>query len=417
MFKYFEFLIAWRYLKSKRKDGFISIITWLSLIGISLGVATLIIVMSVMNGFREEMLSKILGMNGHIVLISNFKSDGIENHKQIIKDLNKIPTIANEKINAIPLIEAQVMVSGFNTSTGAMLRGIYFKDIEKLDPLKKGLKNSKDLKEGEVLIGTTLANKLGLFEGDNITITTAKGNVTAFGTIPRVKSYKIGGLFKTGMSTYDTGFIYMPIDYAGDFLDMDGRVDYIELFINNPYDAEKISKSISNMLAPQLRTITWQQQNSSFVSALNVERNVMFLILTLIILVASFNIISSLVMLVKDKSHDIAILRTIGATKLNTMKIFFISGSLIGVSGTIFGLILGLLVSKNIEMVRQFFQNLTGTKLFPDDIYFLSQLPSKIDYEEVLWVTLMSILISFLATLYPSRKAAKMQPIDVLRYE
>ena len=219
------------------------------------------------------------------------------------------------------------------------------------------------------------------------------------------------------MSTYDSNFVYMPLDYAQTFLDMENLVNYIEIFISNPDDAVNISASINNMLSPDNRSITWQSQNSSFVSALTVERNVMFLILTLIILVASFNIISSLVMLVKEKSHDIAVLRTIGASKANIMKIFFLSGSFIGVSGTIVGVGLGIFISENIEIVRQLFQTLTGTKLFPEDIYFLSELPSKIDYTEVFWVIVMSLGISFLATLYPSRKAAKMEPIEVLRYE
>ncbi len=418
-FKKFEFLIAWRYLKSKRKDGFISIITWLSLIGISLGVATLIIVMSVMNGFRDDMLSKILGMNGHITVISNFAGDDIKDYKNVAKSITKIPSLHNEKMEIIPVIESQVMASANGNSMGIMLRGIDYSDISKIKPLYNGLKgvNPVTFKNGEVLLGTTLARKLGVFEGDEITITTAKGNITAFGTIPRIQTYVVGGLFNTGMSTYDSNFIYMPLDYAQTFLDMEGVVNYIEVFIENPDDAEKIGKTITKMISPMNRTVSWQKQNSSFVSALTVERNVMFLILTLIILVASFNIISSLVMLVKEKSHDIAVLRTIGATRGNVMRVFFLAGSFIGVVGTFVGVILGVLVSNNIEYVRQIFQKLTGTKLFPEDVYFLSELPSKLDYIEVSWVVAMSLAISFLATIYPSRKAAKMQPIDVLRYE
>ena len=417
-FKKFEFLVAWRYLKSKRKDGFISIITWLSLIGISLGVATLIIVMSVMNGFREDMLAKILGMNGHITIVSNFAGEDIQDYKNIAKFVLKIPSLHGKKLDTIPVIETQVMASANGNSIGIMLRGIDYSDIKKISPLYNGIKgkNPKDLKD-EILIGTTLARKLGLVEGSEITLTTARGNVTAFGTVPRIQSYVIGGLFNTGMSTYDSNFLYMPLDEVQSFLNMNDAVNYIEVFIENPDEAEKIGKTITKMLSPMNRGISWQKQNSSFVSALTVERNVMFLILTLIILVASFNIISSLVMLVKDKSHDIAVLRTIGATRTNIMKIFFLSGSFIGVVGTIIGVILGILVSENIEIVRQFFQTLTGTKLFPEDIYFLSELPSKIDYSEVSWVVIMSLTISFLATIYPSRKAAKMQPIDVLRYE
>ncbi len=418
VFKGFEFLIAWRYLKSKRKDGFISIITWLSLIGITLGVATLIIVMSVMNGFRDDMLSKILGMNGHITVVSNFAGDDIKDYEKISNIVTHIPSLHNKKINAIPLIESQVMVAANDRSQGSLLRGIDYNDIKKIEPLYRGVKTDlTKLNEGEVLIGTTLARKLGLDVGDEITITTAKGNITAFGTIPRIKSYTVGGLFKTGMSTYDSDFVYMPLDYAQAFLDMEGVVNYIELFIENPDEADKLAVPMNKALMPMNRVITWKKQNSSFVSALTVERNVMFIILTLIILVASFNIISSLVMLVKEKSHDIAVLRTIGATRGNIMRVFFLAGSFIGVVGTFVGVIVGVLVSENIETVRQIFQSLTGTKLFPEEIYFLSELPSKLDYTEVLWVVIMSLAISFLATIYPSRKASRQQPINVLRYE
>ena len=417
-FKGFEFLVAWRYLKSKRKDGFISIITWLSLIGISLGVATLIIVMSVMNGFREDMLTKILGMNGHITVVSNFAGDDIKDYREVIKSIKNIPSLFNEKKNIIPVIESQIMVSSNGNSMGIVLRGIDYNDISKISPLHNGLKvNPTKLQNGQILLGTTLARKLGVTEGSEITLTTARGNITAFGTVPRIQTYIVGGLFNTGMSTYDSNFIYMPLSEVQDFLGMDDVVNYIEIFIKNPDDADKFGKAITNMLAPMNRAISWKKQNSSFVSALTVERNVMFLILTLIILVASFNIISSLVMLVKDKSHDIAVLRTVGATRNNIMKIFFLSGSFIGIVGTISGVIFGVLVSENIEVVRQIFQSLTGTKLFPEDVYFLSELPSKIDYSEVIGVVVMSLGISFLATIYPSRKAAKMQPIDVLRYE
>ena len=418
VFKGFEFLIAWRYLKSKRKDGFISIITWLSLIGITLGVATLIIVMSVMNGFRDDMLSKILGMNGHITVVSNFAGDDIKDYEKISNIVTHIPSLHNKKINAIPLIESQVMVAANDRSQGSLLRGIDYNDIKKIEPLYRGVKTDlTKLNEGEVLIGTTLARKLGLDVGDEITITTAKGNITAFGTIPRIKSYTVGGLFKTGMSTYDSDFVYMSLDYAQAFLDMEGVVNYIELFIENPDEADKLAVPMNKALMPMNRVITWKKQNSSFVSALTVERNVMFIILTLIILVASFNIISSLVMLVKEKSHDIAVLRTIGATRGNIMRVFFLAGSFIGVVGTFVGVIVGVLVSENIETVRQIFQSLTGTKLFPEEIYFLSELPSKLDYTEVLWVVIMSLAISFLATIYPSRKASRQQPINVLRYE
>jgi lipoprotein-releasing system permease protein len=416
---YFEFFVAWRYLKSKRKDGFISIITWLSLIGIMLGVAVLIIVMSVMNGFREEMLSKILGMNGHVVVLPKYGTNDIAAYGGLVKKISESSVAGQLSMPPMPMIEAQVMVSGENSSQGAMLRAATFADMKKIKPLAAGImeENSQPFKPGEALVGYQLSNKLGLYIGDEITIASAKGNVTAFGTVPRIKSYPIGATFKSGMSIYDSGFVFMNILDAQNFLDMEGKASHIEVFLKNPDESRKVADELARKILPGYRVYTWQEQNSSFVSALTVERNVMFLILTLIILVASFNIISSLVMLVKDKSHDIAVFRTCGATKGSVTRIFFIAGSMIGVAGTAIGTALGLLISHNIEWVRQAFQFLTGTKLFPDDVYFLAEMPSRVDYAEAAWVVAMSLAISFLATLYPSRKAAKMRPIEVLRYE
>lgn len=423
--KSFQFLVAWRYLKSKRKDGFISIITWLSLIGISLGVATLIIVMSVMNGFREEMLSKILGMNGHITITSSF-SKSMNDFNKIVSDISNSelsPYIKNSNF-IIPIIEEQVMMASNGETLGAMVRAFNKNDFEKISPTFKsvyGLNMEGEafpiLEKGDIVIGYQLANKLGVDIGDEITFATASGRPTAFGTMPRIKSYRIGAVFNTGMSLYDSGFAFMQLDDAQLFFDMNDTVSHIELFLNSPDDAIHFKSKLEKFLSPAFRVYSWQDVNSSFVSALNVERNVMFLILTLIILVASFNIISSLVMLVKDKSHDIAVFRTIGASKKMVMQIFFIAGSSIGIVGTFFGVLLGLIISFNIEAVRQFFQNLTGTKLFPDDVYFLSELPSKVQYNEVFWVVCMALAISFLATIYPARKASKQEPIDVLRYE
>ena len=425
MFKYFEFLVAWRYLKSKRKDGFISVISWLSLIGITLGVATLVIVMSVMNGFREEMLSKILGMNGHITIMSSFKRE-FENPEKVIEKITSSDLSSYIKNNdfIVPIIEDQVMMSSEGVSMGGMLRAMKPQDMAKLTPTFKSVygldmegNEFPRLEKGDVVIGYQLANKLGIDIGDDITLTTARGNITAFGTVPRIKSYRVGAVFNTGMSIYDSGFVFMQLSDAQVFFDLENKVSHIEIFLNNPDDSVVFVERAKSVITPVFRAYTWQSQNSSFVSALNVERNVMFLILTLIILVASFNIISSLVMLVKEKSHDIAVFRTIGASRGEVMRIFFIAGSFIGVVGTFCGVMLGLLISFNIEWVRQAFQTLTGTKLFPDDVYFLTELPSKVEYNEVLWVVVMALAISFLAILYPSRKAAKQEPIDVLRYE
>lgn len=419
VFQYFEFLVAWRYLKSKRKDGFISVITWLSLVGIMLGVATLVIVMSVMNGFREEMLAKILGMNGHVVVMPEYGRHDIRDYDGLVKKLMASGLAPEFKIPPIPVAEGQVMAAGDNASAGAMLRGLEPGDMKNLEPLRDGILETglDGIGADTALVGYQLANSLGVAIGEDITLTTARGNITAFGTVPRVRAYGIGATFKTGMSIYDSSYVFMSLADAQSFLNMDGAVSHIDIFLNDPDGARRVAALISNGILRGRMAYAWQDRNSSFVSALTVERNVMFLILTLIILVASFNIISSLVMLTKDKSRDIAVLRTIGATKGSVMRIFFIAGSIIGVAGTTLGLGLGVLISENIEWVRQLFQVLTGTKLFPDDVYFLSEMPSKIDYAEVAWTAAMSLAISFLATLYPSRKAARMQPVEVLRYE
>ena len=314
----------------------------------------------------------------------------------------------------------QVMGSSNNNSYGIMVRGLYFDDIKKIKPLFESVKTTIDKEKfntGEILIGETLAKKMGVWIGDEITIATAKGNITAFGTIPRIKSYTIVDVFKTGMSSYDANYIYMSLNEAQMFFNMKGQIEFIEIFLQNPDIAVKMTEILNKNLGDLYIATNWKNQNSSFVSALDVERNVMFLILSLIILIASFNIVSSLVMLVKDKSFDIAILRTIGATKTSIMKIFLLSGGIIGFVGTISGGILGLIVSYNIEDIRQFLQKILGKELFSSDVYFLSTLPSKIDYVEFFWVIVSSFIISLLATIYPSKKASKQEPVNVLRYE
>jgi lipoprotein-releasing system permease protein len=414
----FELMVAVRYLRAKRKDGFISVITWLSLIGIMLGVAVLIVVMSVMNGFREKMLESIMGMNGHVVVMPRYGEPSMRDYRDLSKSVaaelkGEIP------FDPIPMIETQVMASGELASSGVILRAMEKSDMKLLRPLVSGMlgRALDGVAKGDVMLGYKLANSLGVGEGSSVSLTTARGNVTAFGTVPRTSSYGVGGLFKTGMSIYDTNFVFMDLASAQLFANMEGRASHIEVFLNDPDRAGPVAERLSSGILRGHRIYTWQEQNSSFVSALAVERNVMFLILTLIILVASFNIISSLVMLVKDKARDIAVFRTLGATKSSVMRIFFLAGSIIGVLGTILGALLGVAVSMNIEYVRKALQFVTGAKLFPDDVYFLSELPSSIDSFEVAMVVAMSMAIAFLATIYPSLRAARQEPVEVLRYE
>jgi lipoprotein-releasing system permease protein len=417
VFSPFEIMVAWRYLRSRRRDGFISVISWFSLLGIALGVATLIIVMAVMNGFREELFSRILGLNGHLNIYA--QSTSIKGYDALSKELKGIPGVTK----AIPIVEGQVLVSGGSGVSGALVRGIRQNDLKSQSPLSnKVVLGNLDVFQGDnVAIGLRMAERLGLAQGSKITLTSPRGMQTAFGTIPRVQSFNVGAIYNVGMYEYDNGFVFMPLDTAQAFFGMGPGATTIEMLLENPHDLAPVSKrvmDVANHSTKQaVRLLNWKQAHASFVNALDVERNVMFLILTLIIVVAAFNIISGMIMMVKDKGSDIAILRTMGASSGSVMRIFFLSGASIGVVGTVAGVALGVAFSLNIEAIRQFLQGLTGTQLFSPEIYFLSQLPAKLVWGEVVQVVIMALALSILATLYPSFRAARLDPVEALRYE
>jgi len=414
LFSKFERLTAWRYLRAKRKEGFISVITGFAFTGIALGVATLIIVMSVMNGFKTELLNRILGINGHISIIAS-AGYPFNNYKTAVQNLQDIAEIDL----AMPLIEKQLLVSSAYGAEGAMVRGMEAADILKKKVLREGF-SSVDTKEfnGDVVVlGEKLARKLGVYINDEVTLISPNGKVTAFGTVPRIKSYRIIGMFDLGMHEYDANYIFMPLESAQTYFGLKDAATVIDVTLKDDKTLEKTRLMLEKSVSLDAFVYDWKKTNAAFFNAIDVERNVMFLILTLIILVAAFNIITGLIMLVKDKSRDVAVLRTMGATKAMIMRIFFVDGAFIGLIGTSFGVALGLLFCYNIESIRQFLQYLSGRELFSSEIYFLSKLPAKVDATEVLMVVAITLLLSFFATLYPAYRASKFDPAEALRYE
>ncbi|MCP4393233.1 MAG: lipoprotein-releasing ABC transporter permease subunit [Alphaproteobacteria bacterium] len=414
MFSAFERKVAFRYLRS-RKKGFVSVIAGFSLLGIALGVATLIIVMAVMNGFREELLSKVLGLNGHIGVYSK-GGRPIMDYRITAAELARIQGV--EKVT--PIIEGQVMASANGQSIGAMVRGVEGKDLRARDIIAsnivRGTLDEFDL-GSSVIIGYRMAEKLGLMAGNNITLISPNGHTTAFGTVPRMRSYRIAGIFNVGMYEYDSSFIFMPMKEARTYFRMPKGVSNLEVILNNSERLDDIILEAAPIVGANGYIHSWKDSNATFFAALQTERNVMFIILTLIILVAAFNIISGLIMLVKDKGRDIAVLRTMGATRQMIMRIFLLSGSCIGFTGTFAGLGLGLVFCDNIESIRRMLEKITGTDLFADEIYFLSKLPAIVDTTEVTAIVIMALTLSFIATLLPSWQAAKLDPVEALRYE
>jgi lipoprotein-releasing system permease protein len=413
-FDAFERTVALRYLRSRRQEGFISVIAWFSLGGIALGVATLIIVMAVMNGFRAELLGRILGLNGHLTVYG--QGVPLEDWEGAAARIRALPDI----VDAAALVEGQVMATANNVASGALVRGLAPADMARRTLIVSNIKNGKlaDFSgDDAAMIGARMAQRMGLAIGDRITLISPQGNVTAFGTMPRLRAFRVAAIFEVGMFEYDNSFVFLPLEAAQLFFRQEGQATGIEVFVKDPQRVWLARSSILQAMGQPARAYDWQQANSSFFNAVQVERNVMFLILTLIILVAAFNIVSSLIMLVKDKTRDIAILRTMGASSGSVLRIFLMAGTAIGVLGTLGGLALGLLFNANIESIRQLLQAMTGTQLFSPEVYFLAQLPSKSDPREVVEVVAMALGLSFLATIYPAWRAARLDPVEALRYE
>jgi lipoprotein-releasing system permease protein len=413
-FSPFEWMLSLRYLRARRKEGFISVIAGFSFLGIMLGVATLIIVMAVMNGFRKELLDKILGLNGHLLIQPLEKP--LTDWEEVAARINGVKGI---KL-AAPIVEGQALSSSPFNSGGVLVRGIRLMDLEKLPSVINNIRQGSlgGFDEGQgVAIGRRLADQLSLRSGDNITLVAPKGAVTPMGTTPRIKVYKVAAVFEIGMSEYDSAMVFMPLKEAQAYFNRAGDVTAIEIYTDNPDRVATYRTDVEKAAQRPIFMIDWRQRNATFFNALQVERNVMFLILTLIILVAALNIVSGLIMLVKDKGQDIAILRTMGATQGSVMRVFLITGAAIGVVGTIAGFLLGFVICLNIESIRQFLSWMTSTELFSPELYFLSKLPADMDVAETSAVVVMALVLSFLATLYPSWRAARLDPVEALRYE
>lgn len=440
-FSRFEWMLAGRYLRARRKDAFISVISALTIAGVAIGVATLIVVMSVMNGFRDELLSKILGLNGHFTVfpIESKFADYAETVKQL-------ETVHGVRF-AIPYVEGEALASGPAGSTGVSVRGVSLASLDKLALLKKAVQQGsfEGWDDGDgVAIGYRLAQKLGVSIGDKVTLITPKGTMTPFGQTPQIRAYPVKAIFNLGMVEFDSFFLYMPMRPAQLYFKLyqdvlkpgvkkppltatDAEIDAAyktiyyataaEVFLDDPDAVGRLRDPLQKAVSRPVILVDWQERNKTFFSALQVERVVMFVILSMIIVVAAFNIISSLVMLVKDKGQDIAILRTMGATRFSIMRIFSITGTTIGVAGTGIGLALGLLLAENAEPIRAWLSNVIGIRLFPPEVFYLSALPSKIDPSEVIFVAGLSLSLSVLATLYPAWRAAHQDPVEALRNE
>jgi lipoprotein-releasing system permease protein len=423
----YEFIISLRYLRARRKQVFVSIITFISIAGIFLGVAALIIVIAVMNGFETDLRSKILGINSHVVVLEH--GGGMRHHRVVMQEVAQIPGV----IAATPFIYSQAMLKNGNNVTGVVLRGLSLEDAlkvinlgkfreGKVEYLKDGKRDIPGLKPEHaglpgIVIGRELAKNLGVFLFETVHIVSPSGVSTPMGMVPRIKPFVVVGIFESGFYEYDSTLAYVSLKTSQEFLGMGDLVTGIEIRVDDIYKADRIAKSIEKKLGYPYWGRNWMEMNKNLFSALRLEKRVMFIILSLIVIVAAFNIISALIMIVMEKNRDIAILKTMGATRAGIMKIFIFQGLIVGTIGTLFGSLAGLVVAFNLEALSRFVERLFGFKILPGEVYYLSELPSQVNFGDVGIIIAGTMLISFLSTIYPSWRASRLDPVEALRYE
>ncbi|MBV9785629.1 MAG: lipoprotein-releasing ABC transporter permease subunit [Acidisphaera sp.] len=416
MFGPFERAVAGRYLRARRGERFVSVIAAFSLIGIALGVATLIIVMSVMGGFKVDLLNRILGLNGHLGVYAAGKP--MTDFDPLVQRIRAIPGV----VSAIPVVDGQALLTtDRGGATGGLVRGMREQDFSAVSAVSEHIvAGALDRLTGDdaIAIGVGLAQHFGLQIGGSLTLVSPQGAATAFGTVPRVRAYHVVAIFQVGMNEYDSSYVFLPLGAAQIFFQEQNAATQIEVRVADPLRVREVADAIRTALRGQpIRVVDWQHSNDSFFGAVQVEQNVMFLILTLIILVAAFNVISSMIMMVKDKTRDIAVLRTIGAGRGAVMRIFLMCGASVGVTGTLLGTLLGVVFCLNIETIQHWVETITQTQVFNPEVYYLEHLPARLDWHEVMQIIVMALVLSLLATLYPSWRAARTDPVEALRHE
>ncbi|QKV17968.1 lipoprotein-releasing ABC transporter permease subunit [Oricola thermophila] len=414
-FSAFERLVAWRYLRPRRKEAAVSIVTMISLVGVTLGVAALIIVMAVMNGFRAELLDRILGLNGHLVISAIERP--LDDYDAVSERIAAVPGV---KL-VTPIVEGQALATGnVGAGSGVLVRGVRGEDFVKLESISGNIQEGSlesYLTGDGVAIGSRMAVDLGLIVGDRIKVISPEGDVTPFGTTPRVKSYPVRAIFEMGMSEYDRSIIFMPLEEAQLYFNQEGIAQVIEVFVEDPDAVDSYRPEVEKAAGRPIYISDWRQRNQAFFSALIIERNAMFLILSIVVLVASLNIVASLIMMVKEKARGVAILRTMGATQASVMRIFIMAGIGVGFVGTVAGFLLGLLVCLNIRSIQRLMNWMAGADVWDPTIRFLSEIPAKMNPYETVAVVILSLSLSFLAAIVPAWRAAKLDPVEALRYE